>query len=84
MAKINCSVDSCTYWGKGNVCQADSITIRNNKVQNFDLEIGTMGEANAKTSAETMCETFKPGKKNRKEIVKEQGRRPSSIPLRAF
>ncbi|MGE5528270.1 MAG: DUF1540 domain-containing protein [Patescibacteria group bacterium] len=62
MAKINCSVDSCTYWGKGDVCEADSIMVRNNQVQRYDMEIGAMGGMNPETSAETMCETFKPRK----------------------
>ena len=60
MAEIKCSVDSCSYWGKGNVCEADAIMVRNNKPQDYDMEIGTMGDTEAETSAETMCETFKP------------------------
>ena len=60
MARFECSVDSCTYWGKGNVCQADSIMVQNNRGQANDMEIGTMGETEAETSAETMCETYKP------------------------
>ncbi|MGE5552278.1 MAG: DUF1540 domain-containing protein [Bacteroidota bacterium] len=60
MAEIKCSVDSCSYWGRGNVCEADEIMVRNNKPQDYDMEIGTMGEVEAETSAQTMCETFKP------------------------
>ncbi len=60
MAKINCSVNSCTYWGKGEVCKADSIMVKNNQSMGYDMEIGTMGENDAGTSAETMCETYKP------------------------
>ena len=61
VAKINCKVDSCIYHAKNDVCEADSIMVKNNQAQNYDLEIGTIaGEGNANTSTETMCETFKP------------------------
>jgi hypothetical protein len=61
VAKINCRVDSCIYHAKNDVCEADSIMVKNNQAQNFDLEIGTIaGEGRASTSTETMCETFKP------------------------
>ena len=45
MAKINCSVYSCTYYGKGDVCQADSIMVKNNKNAAYNMEIGSMGQA---------------------------------------
>lgn len=63
MAKINCSVDSCNYWDKGNVCQADSIMVKQNRAgqsNNYNMEIGSMGAMDAKTSTETQCETFRP------------------------
>ena len=61
VAKINCEVDSCVYHAKNDVCQADSIMVKNNPNRGYDMEIGAMaGETRALTSAETMCETFKP------------------------
>lgn len=61
MAKINCQVDSCIHHGKDDVCLADSIMVKNNSKQDFEMEIGVIGGDNqAGTSAETMCETFKP------------------------
>jgi len=60
MSKINCTVNSCTYWGKGDICEADAIMVRNNKGSADNMEIGTMGGMSPGTSAETMCETFKP------------------------
>lgn len=61
MAKINCQVHSCTYHGKDDICQADSIMVKNNSHQGFEMEIGVIGgEDEAGTSAQTMCETFKP------------------------
>ena len=62
MGQINCSVNSCAYWGKGNVCEADAIMVQNNQGQDYSMEIGTMVEMSAETSAETCCETFKPKK----------------------
>lgn len=61
MARIKCKVDSCVYHAKDDVCQADSIMVANNPNRGYDMEIGTMaGDTKALTSAETMCETFKP------------------------
>ncbi|MBO8126585.1 MAG: DUF1540 domain-containing protein [Firmicutes bacterium] len=56
---VKCTVDSCYYWGSGNVCEADEIEIKNN-VRNFNMEIGTMGAMEAQTSEETMCATYRP------------------------
>ncbi|MGI6557793.1 MAG: DUF1540 domain-containing protein [Limnochordia bacterium] len=28
MTEVKCVVDSCTYWGKGDVCKADSIMVK--------------------------------------------------------
>lgn len=68
MAKINCSVDSCVYHGRGDVCEADSIMVRNNSDRRYDMEIGAIaGEEGAETSAETMCETFKPHPRRRED-----------------
>ena len=63
MAKIDCSVDSCNYWGKGNICSADAIMVKQNSAgqsNNYNVEIGSMGAMNSLTSTETQCETFKP------------------------
>ncbi|MGQ9778537.1 MAG: DUF1540 domain-containing protein [Bacillota bacterium] len=67
MAKINCEVDSCVYHAKDDVCQAESIMVKNNPRRVYDMEIGAMaGETRAMTSAETMCQTFKPQPKKEK------------------
>jgi len=61
MAKIKCQVDSCVYHGKNEVCKADSIMVKNNPQQDLGMEIGAFaGENQAATSAQTMCETYKP------------------------
>jgi len=63
MAKINCTVDDCVYWGSGNICKADEILVTINEATGSAgrLELGEMGATkNAKTSYETQCKTFKP------------------------
>ncbi|RYM06052.1 DUF1540 domain-containing protein [Sporolactobacillus sp. THM7-7] len=50
MAKdVKCEVDSCKYWGNGNLCQASSIYVVNQRSGNH-----------ASTSSETDCKTFDP------------------------
>ncbi len=60
--RVNCTVDSCHYWGSGNICEAKEITVRNN-VDRLDMEISTMDSLEASTSEQTMCQTYRPQKK---------------------
>ena len=46
--RINCEVNNCSYWGEGNKCQADEISVVSKKGKQ------------AKTSGETDCKTFVP------------------------
>jgi hypothetical protein len=63
MNRIRCSVSSCKYNDDGKVCQADEIKVRNNFGATDDMEFGSLeGDANARTSMETCCETFVPDK----------------------
>ena len=57
---VKCSVDSCEYWGKNNVCTADAIEVDNQA--EIDMEIGRLGEgeAEAGTSKATYCRTYQP------------------------
>jgi hypothetical protein len=48
---VKCSVSNCHYWQKGNHCDASAIEV------NVDG-----GAREARQSAETNCQTFKPGK----------------------
>ncbi len=45
---VKCEVDSCTYWGSGNLCNASSIYVVNRTSEN------------ASTSEVTDCKTFEP------------------------
>ena len=46
---VLCEVNSCTYWGEGNKCDASSIYV-----------VHTGGTTTASTSEETDCRTFEP------------------------
>ncbi|RAL25649.1 DUF1540 domain-containing protein [Thermoflavimicrobium daqui] len=46
---VLCEVNSCTYWGDGNLCKADEIYV-----------VVTSLARKAKESEETDCKTFKP------------------------
>ncbi|MDO9534955.1 MAG: DUF1540 domain-containing protein [Bacillota bacterium] len=39
MTRVRCSVDSCDFWGEGEVCQADSIWVKNNMIGDTDNEL---------------------------------------------
>ncbi|MGI5854163.1 MAG: DUF1540 domain-containing protein [Bacillota bacterium] len=70
MTSVKCSVSSCHYWGTNNVCEASEINVRNNfhdgSSMSTGMEIGEIGKNDeAGKSSETMCETFKPAKKDK-------------------
>lgn len=83
MTNVKCKVSSCHYWGTDNVCEASEIKVKNNfhggAGMNTDMEIGKIGkEDEAGKSSETMCETFKPTKKDKalKTDTETEGFRP--------
>ncbi len=60
--KIKCSVDSCQYWGQGNLCQADEIMVA---VDSPGGDLGARMESGAqlggaRSSSATKCDTFRP------------------------
>ncbi|SJZ38867.1 DUF1540 domain-containing protein [Selenihalanaerobacter shriftii] len=62
MSKIGCNVSNCSYWGQGNVCQADKISVSNDSHSGkADMEAGSLGgKVTSNHSRETQCVTFKP------------------------
>lgn len=65
MNRIKCSVSSCKYNEDGDLCQADTIKVRDNVGASDNMEFGSLeGESGARTTVETCCETFAP-KKNK-------------------
>lgn len=77
MPKVKCSVETCEYWGEGQVCLADAIKVNNDTME--EMEDGTLyaydaefaseyieGAMLAESSHQTCCETMRP-RKRRKE-----------------
>lgn len=62
---VKCYVDSCRYWDQNNLCDADTIEVDNQGMNNQMMEIGALGEGEkeAKTSKATYCRTFTPKNK---------------------
>lgn len=66
MTRVKCTVDTCQYWGQGQVCAADEIEVNSNYGGTgagrtaFADELSTAGQSAARTSAETMCQTYRP------------------------
>jgi len=66
VSKINCSVDSCRYWGRGNICEAGEISVSNElsgkRKKDTSMEAGSLGcgVGEAGRSLQTQCVTFRP------------------------
>ncbi len=61
MTDVSCTVSSCYYWGRGNKCEASEILVKNNLKTSPYADAGQIGQpGKARTSAETICETFRP------------------------
>ncbi|WP_017755065.1 DUF1540 domain-containing protein [Calidifontibacillus oryziterrae] len=63
--EVACTISNCTFYGEGNVCNAERITVEMDRHAGYDTELSMeLGEANhideATNSAETCCKTFKP------------------------
>lgn len=65
VTRVNCTVDSCVFWEKNNLCGATEITVAalstDGRSGRRDMEVGAIGESKVvNTSSETQCVTFKP------------------------
>ena len=76
MTRVNCSVKNCSYWGQGEVCNADTIWVKNNTgtrgggnsafspytefADDLQPDLGTNVKNQASGSHSTCCETMKP------------------------
>ena len=66
--QIMCTVNSCDYWGQGNVCRAPKILVTSDSVGNSYPEsmdanqvtqlVQQVGLTPASTCMETCCKTF--------------------------
>lgn len=63
MGEIACNVSNCEYWGNGNICTADKISVSTDSYtgETADMEIGAIDdEVASPKSQQTQCVTFKP------------------------
>lgn len=72
MTEVRCTVNSCKFWGEGEVCLADTIWVNNNLIASsgddlpFVLDTELAGDLEtdqtslAQTSRHTCCETMRP------------------------
>ncbi len=66
---VRCTVDNCSYWGRGNVCDAREILITLDGVgarypdridtQQLSTVLEEVGETPAAVCEETCCKTFR-------------------------
>ncbi|MCR8845777.1 DUF1540 domain-containing protein [Paenibacillus sp. SC116] len=63
---VRCTVANCTFWGDGNMCNADSIQIdidahsHKSSKEEYADELGVLHQDHASESSVTCCLTFKP------------------------
>jgi len=69
--QIYCTVNSCFYYGTGDLCFAEKIMVKTNPaaMRNTNMEVGTLG-GEALQSNHTLCETFIPKEKGPKPGIK--------------
>lgn len=80
MTKVNCSVHSCEFWGEGNICMAEAISVKNNLEADMDDDLYNIEYAeelgvdmepddeaifSADSSSKTCCETMRPKDRDR-------------------
>lgn len=63
--EVSCSISNCTFYGEGNICQAEKIMVDLDRHSSYDVEFGEeLGYKDhidkAAKSAQTCCRTFKP------------------------
>ncbi len=44
MTEVRCTVDSCKYWGEGQVCRAETIWVKNNFYGEEDIDGDLTGD----------------------------------------
>lgn len=61
MPNVHCTVNTCSYWQNGNLCDAQNIIIQNNQNGGFspDAQLSNLQATPANRIDETCCQTFK-------------------------
>lgn len=67
MTEVKCSVESCHYWGDGNICTADSIMVKNTLSSDTDDELHRIGDMEIGTMKQGIAE--EKMKKTRTDIT---------------
>ncbi|MEW5867227.1 MAG: DUF1540 domain-containing protein [Bacillota bacterium] len=90
MPNVKCSVDNCEYWGRGGVCNADTISVNKapsastefadepGSIADRDRPAGETGAAPADDSRRTCCGTMR----RRREGAVGERRGPRMGPCR--
>jgi hypothetical protein len=76
MTKVKCTVNSCDFWGEGQICNADEILVKSDTSQDSDrfsqpystdeMEVSAefdrplLYNTIAHSSSQTCCETMRP------------------------
>ncbi|KJS18232.1 MAG: hypothetical protein VR69_01325 [Peptococcaceae bacterium BRH_c4b] len=61
MPYVHCTVNSCSYWQNGNLCNADNIVIQNDQEGGFppNAQLSNLKATPAGNMDDTCCQTFK-------------------------
>lgn len=61
MPEVNCTVNTCTYWEQGNLCNAKQIIVQNDQEGGFspNAKLDQLRGTPAQTVDNTCCQTFK-------------------------
>ncbi len=61
MPDVNCTVNTCTYWENGNLCNAKQIVVQNDENGGFppNANLKQLAATPADSNDETCCQTFK-------------------------
>jgi hypothetical protein len=61
MPDVNCTVSTCKYFGRGNLCSAKQIIIQSDAGGGVspDAQLSSLSETPAQNKDETCCQTFK-------------------------
>ncbi len=61
MPDVHCTVNTCSHWKQGNLCDARNIVIQNDQDGGFapSAQLDSLQATPAGTIGETCCQTFK-------------------------
>lgn len=69
MTDVKCKVESCYYWGQGDICRADSIMVDNNK---RSAPLGRMEAGNLDVNENTGRSSVSPGGTDKNQATRSE------------